>query len=74
MEYYPHDAAQMYRNSIAQSLIPTAVNKQLLYYDPSAHQYWDPQKDKHLSAAEVIALMHKSQAKITIRFDHKVPG
>jgi hypothetical protein len=74
MEYRPQDAAQMYRDSIAQNPMSTAVDKQLLYYDPSIHQYWDPKKDAHLSAKEVIALMHKSQSKVVIRFDHKFPN
>jgi len=72
MMYEPRLNAQLYRRNLAQFLIPQE-DKQLLYYDPSLDEYWDPQKDAHLSAKEAVALMYKSQNKVTIRFDHKFP-
>jgi len=73
MMFEPRLDAQMYRKTLSQFLIPQE-DKQLLYYDPSIDEYWDPLKDEHISAAEAVALMHKSQNKVTIRFDHKFPS
>jgi hypothetical protein len=76
MEYQPRPDLQQYRLNVMQrptNAGPTKPTNLVLYYDPTAHSYWEPNKNVHYSTDEVFGIMDKALLKLTFRFDSAFP-